>query len=41
VLPQTLQRLDVKEANFVEDRLEVTFAREGAASQAAGSRQGG
>jgi arsenite/tail-anchored protein-transporting ATPase len=28
ILPQTLQRLDVKEANFVEDRLEVRFARE-------------
>ena len=27
-LPQTLQRLDVKEANFLEDRLEVRFARE-------------
>ncbi|MGH2572932.1 MAG: ArsA family ATPase [Actinomycetota bacterium] len=28
ILPQTLQRLDVKEAAFVEDRLEVRFARE-------------
>ncbi len=27
-LPQTLQRLDVKEANFVDDRLEVRFSRE-------------
>jgi arsenite-transporting ATPase len=27
-LPQTLQRLDVKEANFLENRLEVRFARE-------------
>jgi len=27
VLPQTLQRLDVQEANFVEDRLEVRFGR--------------
>jgi arsenite-transporting ATPase len=40
VLPQTLQRLDVKEASFVEDRLEVRFAREAAATSA-GSRQGG
>jgi arsenite-transporting ATPase len=42
-LPQTLQRLDVKEANFVEDRLEVRFARdrEPQASIAATSRQGG
>jgi arsenite-transporting ATPase len=28
ILPQTLQRLDVKEANFVGDRLEVRLARE-------------
>ena len=27
VLPQTLQRLDVQDASFVEDRLEVRFAR--------------
>jgi arsenite-transporting ATPase len=40
VLPQTLQRLDVKEATFVDDRLEVRFAREAAAT-AAGSRRGG
>jgi arsenite-transporting ATPase len=42
-LPQTLQRLDVKEANFVEDRLEVRFAREREpdAPVAATSRQGG
>jgi arsenite/tail-anchored protein-transporting ATPase len=43
VLPQALQRLDVKDASFVEDRLEVRFARATAAS-AAGSgqaRQGG
>jgi arsenite-transporting ATPase len=26
-LPQTLQRLDVQDANFVDDRLEVRFAR--------------
>jgi len=40
VLPQTLQRLEVKDASFVEDRLEVRFAREAAASTV-GSRQGG
>jgi arsenite-transporting ATPase len=28
ILPQTLQRLDVREANFVDDRLEVLFARQ-------------
>jgi len=28
ILPHTLQRLDVKEAAFVDDRLEVRFARE-------------
>jgi arsenite-transporting ATPase len=28
ILPQTLQRLDVQEATFVDDRLEVRFARE-------------
>ncbi len=28
MLPQTLQRLDVREANFVEDRLEVQFSKE-------------
>ncbi len=38
VLPQTLQRLDVKEANFVSDRLEVRFAREQGAPRAAGER---
>jgi arsenite-transporting ATPase len=27
ILPQMLQRLDVKEAAFVDDRLEVRFAR--------------
>jgi len=32
ILPHTLQRLDVQEANFVEDRLEVRFAREPRAS---------
>jgi arsenite/tail-anchored protein-transporting ATPase len=28
LLPQTLQRLDVREASFVDDRLEVLFAKE-------------
>jgi arsenite-transporting ATPase len=28
VLPQTLQRLEVQEASFVEDRLEIRFARD-------------
>jgi len=40
MLPQTLQRLDVKEASFVEDRLEVRFAREPAAPVAAGQGKG-
>jgi arsenite-transporting ATPase len=40
VLPQTLQRLEVKDASFVEDRLEVRFSREGTVSPA-GTRQGG
>jgi arsenite-transporting ATPase len=40
ILPQTLQRLDVKDASFVEDRLEVRFARETPA-RTAGSTQGG
>jgi len=30
ILPQSLQRLDVQGANFVEDRLEVRFGRAGA-----------
>jgi arsenite-transporting ATPase len=38
VLPQTLQRLEVKEASFVEDRLEIRFAREAGAPARAGSR---
>jgi arsenite-transporting ATPase len=38
VLPQTLQRLDVQGAQFVEDRLQITFgkAARGAARTAAG-----
>jgi arsenite-transporting ATPase len=35
ILPQTLQRLAIREASFVEDRLEIRFAREPAAAQAA------
>ncbi|HYV02780.1 MAG TPA: ArsA family ATPase, partial [Actinomycetota bacterium] len=35
VLPHTLQRLEVQEASFVEDRLEVRFAREPKRSVAA------
>src|SRR5438094_247468 len=38
VLPQTLQRLEVKEANFVEDRLEIRFARNDDSPARAGSR---
>jgi arsenite-transporting ATPase len=41
ILPHTLQRLEVKEANFVEDRLEVRFAREERPpAQAAAERTG-
>ena len=42
-LPQSLQRLDVQDASFVEDRLEVRFAREsgGRATAAAGMRRQG
>src|SRR5919201_1591323 len=36
ILPQTLQRLAIREASFVEDRLEIRFARESGASQPAG-----
>jgi arsenite-transporting ATPase len=28
ILPQTLQRLSIRDASFVEDRLEIRFARE-------------
>ncbi len=28
ILPQTLQRLEIRDASFVEDRLEIRFARE-------------
>jgi arsenite/tail-anchored protein-transporting ATPase len=37
VLPQSLQRLEVKEATFIEDRLEVRFAREPGARARASS----
>jgi arsenite-transporting ATPase len=35
ILPQTLQRLSVREASFVGDRLEVRFAREPRSTQSA------
>ena len=35
ILPQTLQRLAIREASFVEDRLEIRFAREPQAAQPA------
>ena len=38
VLPHTLQRLEVQEANFVEDRLEIRFARNEDSPARAGSR---
>src|SRR5438093_8246076 len=38
VLPQTLQRLEVKEASFAEDWLEIRFVREAGAPARAGSR---
>jgi len=38
VLPQTLQRLEVKGARFVEDRLEIRFARDAGTPARAGSR---
>ena len=41
ILPQTLQRLDVQEAGFVDDRLEVRFAKEGREPVTAGSKDRG
>jgi arsenite-transporting ATPase len=38
VLPQTLQRLEVKGASFVEERLEIRFARQADRPAQAGSR---
>jgi arsenite-transporting ATPase len=38
VLPHTLQRLEVKEASFVGDRLEIRFARDAGTPARAGSR---
>jgi arsenite-transporting ATPase len=38
VLPQTLQRLEVKEASFVEDRLEIRFARDAETPARMGTR---
>jgi arsenite-transporting ATPase len=40
ILPQTLQRLDVKEATFADDRLEVRFARDSGPAAAAAAGQG-
>src|SRR6266705_19064 len=39
ILPQILQRLSVREASFVEDRLEIRFSREPRPAQAAAARQ--
>ncbi len=41
MLPQTLQRLEVQDAAFVEDRLEVRFARESAGASGAGGEGSG
>jgi arsenite-transporting ATPase len=42
ILPQTLQRLDVKEANFEDGRLDVRFARQDAGPRVGTvTRQGG
>jgi arsenite-transporting ATPase len=40
ILPQTLQRLSIREASFVEDHLEVRFAREPRATQGVGTERG-
>jgi arsenite-transporting ATPase len=40
ILPQTLQRLDVKEATFADDRLEVRFARDSGPEAAAAAGRG-
>jgi arsenite-transporting ATPase len=34
ILPQTLQRMEVRGANFVGDQLEIAFARQPGAAQA-------
>ncbi len=41
MLPQALQRLEVQDAAFVEDRLEVRFARESAGASGAGGEGSG
>jgi arsenite/tail-anchored protein-transporting ATPase len=38
ILPQVLQRLDIQDASFVDDRLEVRFAREDRRAAPAGAR---
>jgi arsenite-transporting ATPase len=38
ILPHTLQRLDVQGAEFVDERLEVRFAREAGAGKSSGAR---
>jgi arsenite-transporting ATPase len=40
ILPQTLQRMDVRGANFVGDHLEIAFARPPGAAQAGRSTRG-
>jgi arsenite/tail-anchored protein-transporting ATPase len=40
ILPQALQRLEIKEASFVEDRLEVRFVKEPRPQVAANQRSG-
>ena len=41
ILPQALQRLDIQEASFVEDRLEVRFGKSAAPDAGGGSEQEG
>jgi arsenite-transporting ATPase len=38
ILPQTLQRLEVRGANFVGDHLEISFARPPGAAAQGGAR---
>jgi arsenite-transporting ATPase len=40
ILPQTLQRMEVRGANFVGDHLEIAFARPPGAAQAGRSTRG-
>jgi len=39
ILPQVLQRLEIQEAQFVEDRLEVRFAKPATTDPASGTGQ--